>query len=254
MELHLGGLTIKIDSVLISGSPCVKRNGKMRTEKSIKGERRGENARRSIYIGECISRLVTEENARPPLSLVAFPSSLSSLACTRELSSLAANGVTPGSGNAIHEGLCNDTDAGGTSVLTSLDDNTTRNESSMRAVSGLAIIPSWNLSASFLTRSLYRIEFPFRSLIPNISMSCVFTIIENSANDSRWYLLLSLRARYPNRTLKLSFDNSWYILKHGDSFPSSPSDVSRLAFSQVNFNFYAYKFDNRMFLFTVKIL
>lgn len=48
MELHLGGLTIKIDSVLTSGSPCVKRNGKMRTEKSIKGERRGENARRSI--------------------------------------------------------------------------------------------------------------------------------------------------------------------------------------------------------------
>ena len=54
--------------------------------------------------------------------------------------------------------------------------------------------------------------------------------------------------------LKLSFDNSWYILKHGDSFPSSPSDVSRLAFSQVNFNFYAYKLDNRIFLFTVKIL
>ena len=89
--------------------------------------------RGGAYTSECISRLVTEENARPPLSLVAFPSSLSSLACTRELSSLAANGVTPGSGNAIHEGLCNDTDAGGTSVLTSLDDNTTRNESSMRA-------------------------------------------------------------------------------------------------------------------------
>lgn len=48
MEAHLGGLTIKIDSVLTSGSPCVKRNGKMRTEKSIKGERRGENVEKHI--------------------------------------------------------------------------------------------------------------------------------------------------------------------------------------------------------------
>lgn len=65
------------------------------------------------------------------LSLVAFPSSLSS-SYTR---TFVDGRVTPGSGNAIQGVLCNDTDARNFRAR-QFDDNATPNESSMRAVSG----------------------------------------------------------------------------------------------------------------------
>lgn len=107
-----------------------------------------------------------------------------------------------------------------TSVLTSLDDNTTRNESSMRAVSGLAIIPSWNLSASFLTRSLYRWS-KHRCSNRRISISLadsnilmlyvhnqwiVVKIVENSVTMVRISFIILTCKMYSNRTLKLSFE------------------------------------------------
>lgn len=76
-----------------------------------------------------------EENAWL-LSLVAFPSSLSS-SYTR---TFVDGRVTPGSGNAIQGVLCNDTDARNFRAR-QFDDNATPNESSMRAVSWVAIIP-----------------------------------------------------------------------------------------------------------------
>lgn len=71
--------------------------------------------------------------------------------------------VTLGSGNAIHGDLCNDIDARNFRARW-LDDNATRNELSMRAVSRVAIIPSEsNGGVDFLVH-FYRLSLSFDSI------------------------------------------------------------------------------------------
>lgn len=151
MELHLGGLTIKIERSHFWLAMCQKK-----WKNADRKEHKGRKARRKCreaYTVNCISRLVTRKMLGhclwSPFRLHCRRSCTASFRRRRPRRNTRKWKRNP-------RGLVQRHRCQQLPWQPAFDDNTTRNESSMRAVSGLAIIPSWNLSASFLTHSLYR--------------------------------------------------------------------------------------------------